>query len=225
MSAEGSIIIFSTISILGFIGLWLWSYYHRKKNKRLVIVLIGVISVCVILILGNYHIVLDTREVFIKRPYWGFGDIIGTIDTCTEIPYLVAMTKHASLCRALQRAGYLESEEAREKRIKKEVKTELEQVQKQIEQKIKKETEEREECLINCEKYNNAYSKCIRDCDEILYSDAYSKCVNACDVTSENYLNCINECDKTYSKKYSECIDGCENYSKDYSKCIEQCYY
>lgn len=222
---EGIIIIFTGISIFVLVELWVWSYSRRKGSKRLpIFITIGFVSIF-ILILGNYHIVLDTQEGFIKRPYFGFSDIIGEIDTCTEIPYFVAISQHASLCRALQKAGYLESEEARESRIKKEVEAEIKETEKQVQERVKKETEKTRECINECEKFSNAYSKCIQGCDDILNGHAYSECMDQCDMTSDNYVGCINRCSDIYSKKYSRCLDGCKSYNDDYSKCTENCYY
>jgi len=100
-----------------------------KRGRNLLIGLFGFIAIIVI---GNYHIVLNATDplrafVFIKRPYFGFSDILGDINACTGAPYYSVMSNHPSLCRALQNTGYLESEEARTKRI--EIET-SEQIQK-----------------------------------------------------------------------------------------------
>lgn len=127
------------LSVFVFTGIWLRSYYHRTKNKALPIILVGVSIVGVILFLGNYHIVSDTREVFIKRPYFGFNDTVKSIDACTEVPYFIAMSKHQSLCEALQKAGYLETDEARKERINKEIEEEMKNIKKGIEGEISEE--------------------------------------------------------------------------------------
>lgn len=91
----------------------------NKKTKKFLIVFIIFVAIIVI---GNYHIVLNATDplralIFIKRPYFGFSDILGDINTCSGAPYFSVMSNHPSLCRALQNARYLESEEARNQRI------------------------------------------------------------------------------------------------------------
>lgn len=95
----------------------------NKKTKRILIVFLIFVAVIVI---GNYHIVLNATDplralIFIKRPYFGFSDILGDINACSGAPYFSVMSNHPSLCRALQNAGYLESEEMRNQRIETEI--------------------------------------------------------------------------------------------------------
>ncbi|MFA5360121.1 MAG: hypothetical protein WC349_04160 [Patescibacteria group bacterium] len=95
----------------------------NKKTKKVLIVFLIFIAVIVI---GNYHIVLNATDplralIFVKRPYFGFSDIFGDINACSGAPYFSVMSNHPSLCRALQNAGYLESEEARSQRIETEI--------------------------------------------------------------------------------------------------------
>ena len=123
------------------------------------IFLISFFIFIIFIIIGNYHIVFNAMDptkafVFIKRPYFGFDDILGDINTCTTAPYYSVMSNHPSLCKALQNARYLESEENRDKRIKKEVQQEL----------------------------NDSISetdKCLKRCG-LNYSDEYLRCMDAC---------------------------------------------
>jgi hypothetical protein len=91
---------------------------HSKINPWYVLIALVVIG---IVVLSQYHIVPGTSTFFIKRPYTGFSDIVGSVDKCTGVPYIVAVASHQSLCKALQASGDLESDEARESRIQNEV--------------------------------------------------------------------------------------------------------
>src|SRR6056297_3495665 len=126
--SNGSIILFSAISILILIAIWLVSYFHRTRDKKLPIGAVSLIVLSLFVIFGNYHLVPDTNKLLVERPYFGFSDTIGSVNACTDVPYFVAVSKHASLCKALQKAGYLESDEEREQRIKKEVEEEISNV-------------------------------------------------------------------------------------------------
>ena len=95
-------------------------------NKKTKITLFIFLFIAIIFVIGNYHIVLNATDpmrafIFIKRPYFGFTDILGDINACTNAPYYSVMSNHPSLCRALQNAGYLESEGTRSQRIQQEV--------------------------------------------------------------------------------------------------------
>ncbi|MFA4941016.1 MAG: hypothetical protein WC582_00230 [Patescibacteria group bacterium] len=96
--------------------------WQTSLSKQFKIILIFFLFVALILVISNYHIVLDATDltkpiIFIERPYWGFSDMISSVKTCTEAPRYSVMINHPSLCKALQNAGYLESEEAGIKRI------------------------------------------------------------------------------------------------------------
>ncbi len=134
----------------------------NKKTKR---VLIAFVVFVLVIFLGNYHIVLDATDllrgsIFIKRPYFGFSDIIGSTNNCTNAPYYSVMLNHPSLCRALQNAGYLESEEARKKRIEQEVEDIIQGVTEQTKQAIEStkeaQKEEKIEQEVSVEEINRA---------------------------------------------------------------------
>ena len=95
-----------------------------EKDKKIFLLIIIVVFIGIIS--ANFHIVVDTPKTFIRREYIGFEDPIASIDRCTGIPYFVAMSKHQSLCKSLQREGYLESDDQREERVKKEIEQEVE---------------------------------------------------------------------------------------------------
>jgi hypothetical protein len=95
-------------------------------------VLIGFFIFIATIIIGNYHIVLNATDssrafIFIKRPYFGFSDILGDINACTVAPYYSVVSNHPSLCRALQNAGYLENDNERTQRIETEINQKLQQ--------------------------------------------------------------------------------------------------
>jgi len=106
-----------------------------KKTRNLLIGLFGFIAIIVI---GNYHIVLNATDplrafIFIKRPYFGFSDILGDINACTGAPYYSVMSNHPSLCRALQNTGYLENEETRKQKIETEISEQIQEYSNQNE--------------------------------------------------------------------------------------------
>lgn len=130
-------------------------------NKKTKIYLVIFLFVATIFILGNYHIVLNATDltktfIFIKRPHFGLTDIVGDINACTEAPYYSVMLNHPSLCKALQNAGYLESEEVRSQRI-----------QQEVQQEFNNSFSEINGCLRRCElnKSNpNNYLRCLDGC-------------------------------------------------------------
>ncbi len=78
---------------------------HKKISSIYFTALLVIIAA---IILGQYHIVSGTPSPLVKRPYFGFSDIYGSIDECTGVPYIVAINNHQSLCKALMAEGYLE---------------------------------------------------------------------------------------------------------------------
>lgn len=82
------------------------SYLKQKVSPITLIFLITVLVGAAFIFLGKYHIVPGTDEIIIKRPYFGFSDIIGDVNKCTGLPYIIVMSQHPSLCRALMDAGY-----------------------------------------------------------------------------------------------------------------------
>lgn len=99
---------------------------HKKISSIYFTALLVIVAA---IILGQYHIVSGTPSPLVKRPYFGFSDIYGSIDECTNVPYIIAMNNHQSLCKALQEAGFLESDEQRNFRIKSEIQIQSEDIQ------------------------------------------------------------------------------------------------
>jgi len=130
-------------------------------SKKTKIILIIFLVFFAIIAVGNYHIVLNATDitrafVFIKRPYFGFSDILGDINACTGVPYYSVMLNHPSLCKALQNAGYLEGEKERSKRI-----------QREVQQEFNNSFSETSECLKRCElnqSDTNNYLRCLDSC-------------------------------------------------------------
>ncbi len=75
----------------------------RKINTWYVI---AIFLVPLLYFAGRYHVITDIPEV-LQRSSFGFSDFIATTNECTSIPYIVAITKHQSLCTALHDAGYV----------------------------------------------------------------------------------------------------------------------
>jgi len=78
---------------------------HTKINSIYFTILLVII---VAIVVGQYHIVSGVPGIFVKRPYVGFSDIYGSIEECTDVPYIVAVNHHQSLCTALLNEGYIE---------------------------------------------------------------------------------------------------------------------
>lgn len=110
-----------------------------KISKKTRNILIGLFGFIAIIVIGNYHIVLNATDplrafIFIKRPYFGLSDILGDINACTGTPYYIAISNHPSLCKALQNAGYLESDNTRTQRIETETAEQLQEFNNQNEE-------------------------------------------------------------------------------------------
>lgn len=101
-----------------------WGIFQKKIHSIYLVIFLLVVAA---IILSQYHLVTGTTTIFIKRPYMGFSDMVANIDECMGIPYIVAMANHQSLCKALQAAGYLESDEMRQQRATDEINTRIRQ--------------------------------------------------------------------------------------------------
>lgn len=132
-----------------------------KISKKTRNILIGLFGFIAIIVIGNYHIVLNATDplralIFIKRPYFGFSDILGDINACTGAPYYSVMSNHPSLCRALQNAGYLENDNTRTQRIETETN-----------QKLQQEYQKKDACFKSCDSLKNDfdnYLPCMENC-------------------------------------------------------------
>jgi hypothetical protein len=77
-------------------------------------------------------------KVLIKRLSFGYEDAFGSVSDCTAVPWIAALARHGKLCRALQEAGILESDEAREDRMRSEIDQEMKATQKEIAEQMEK---------------------------------------------------------------------------------------
>lgn len=53
----------------------------------------------------------------VQRQTFGFDDPIASVEDCTSVPWIVALAANGRLCRDLQAAGILQSDEARQVEI------------------------------------------------------------------------------------------------------------
>lgn len=106
--------------------------------------------ICTTILLGNYHIVTDTNTLFIKRPYFGFSDVISSIGACTSTSWITAQNNHPSLCKALEEEGYLETNNEMKERINNEWQNNMKEYQ---------------DCIITCDSMSSENTlDCINSC-------------------------------------------------------------
>jgi hypothetical protein len=86
--------------------------------------------------LGNIRFVSGAPGGIVKRQYFGFSDMFASVADCTSQPWIVASATHGPLCSDLQAAGVLESDAAREARIRGDFNAEMERSQRQVQQQM-----------------------------------------------------------------------------------------
>jgi hypothetical protein len=80
-----------------------------------------VVSVVLVGLLGSLHVVEYQNGVsLIPKVHWTLAETFVSLDAITGMPWIAARTRWPLACKALQKAGMLESDEAFEQRIQEE---------------------------------------------------------------------------------------------------------
>jgi len=85
----------------------------------------------VFLLLGNFHVVRGSAyggPTLLPKSTFGFSETFINTDALTGLPYIAATTRYPLSVKALQNSGFLETDAAREARIKNEINMEYQQV-------------------------------------------------------------------------------------------------
>ena len=87
---------------------------------------LAALAVAVVLMAGNFRVVTDVPGMrIVQRQVFGFDAPIASVEDCTSVPWIVALAAHGRLCRDLQAAGILQSDEARRMEIEMEIERRL----------------------------------------------------------------------------------------------------
>ncbi len=122
---------------------------EKSKHVGPLWILITIFVFVAFFIIWNYHIVFNTSSILVARPYFGFSDIIADSNACTSGPWIIAMSNHPSLCKGLQNAWYLESDDEMNSKIADKIKDNLNNYQ---------------DCASKCNFTDTEYSKCVNNC-------------------------------------------------------------
>lgn len=115
----------------------------RKKSpghKRAKMVLAAGAPIALLLFFGQFHLVRGadySGPLLIKKRTFGFDETFVNTDKFINLPWIAAKTNNPLAVEALQRAGVLESDAARERRIRSEVDAEMRAAQKEISRDVK----------------------------------------------------------------------------------------
>ena len=86
-------------------------------------------------LLGHYHVVQsDDGTRLVPKVHWTLSETFVDIDAITGQPAITASARYPLTIKALQRDGILESDEAREERLRQETKAEMERIRRESEE-------------------------------------------------------------------------------------------
>lgn len=88
----------------------------------------GAVSLAIIIFLGNYHVVRGstyTGGLFVPRLSFGYSEMWINTDQLLNMPVIVAKSKYPLSVAALQKSGFIETDQARENRVKAEIDEEI----------------------------------------------------------------------------------------------------
>jgi len=109
------------------------------RSHGTLITLVALFLLALVYLYATVHVVA-TRQgtVFVRKVSWSFGETFVNLDAIQGTPYLVAKARWPLAVAALQRDGYLETEEQFQARVKREVEAEMqraaEEQQRQLDQ-------------------------------------------------------------------------------------------
>ncbi len=110
----------------------------NAKTNRIVLMVIAII-ISLITLMGNVHFIHGSTysgPLIVKKVSFSFSETFVNTDKVFAMPYISALSTYPLAVAALRRLGVLESEKAREDRIKKEVNDEIEKTQREIEEEM-----------------------------------------------------------------------------------------
>ena len=90
------------------------------------------LAVVLAIVLGNFHVVSGAPGLLVSRTHFGGEDAFASISDCTDRPWMSAVAEHGPLCRALQKAGLLESDFEMQERVRQEVLQESQRITDEI---------------------------------------------------------------------------------------------
>ena len=101
-------------------------------TPRRVSPLLLLLLVVLVLAMGKIRVVSGTESFLIPRGSFGYSDMFASVDACTSGPWIAVAATHGPLCKDLQAAGILESDEAREKRIRRDMDQRMEEARRRM---------------------------------------------------------------------------------------------
>lgn len=123
---------------------------HKAKSvkRQWLFMLSAGVVVFVFFLLGNFHIVRGSTykgPMLLPKSTFGFSETFINTDAITGVPYVAAASRYPLSIKALQRVGFLETDEDRKARIQRELDRELQQIQIETEREYRQALKESQE--------------------------------------------------------------------------------
>lgn len=92
------------------------------------LILVGAFVLAIVLALGNFHIVRggSVGVAFVPKAAFTFRETFPVMEEITGVPYITAVSRYPLAVTAMQRNGMLESNDARNDRVRGEIQREAE---------------------------------------------------------------------------------------------------
>jgi hypothetical protein len=101
-------------------------------NRGPPMTLLIALGVVLFYFMGSVRIVSGVPGLLVKRQYFGFSGLFGSVADCTSGPWIAVMATNGPLCRDLQAAGVLESDDMREARLQDDIRRQMDSISREI---------------------------------------------------------------------------------------------
>lgn len=114
---------------------------QQKKWYEKTSVTLFVLGLLIVIGFGFIHVItgsnLSIPHIALKESF-GYSETFINVDKITGMPWVAAQSKYPIGCKVLQEKGYIESDEAFQRRVKKGFEKELEKAQEEFQKELEK---------------------------------------------------------------------------------------
>lgn len=127
-----------------------------KAKRQTLYLLLGAAFLGIALFFGNFHVVQSEKgTAIVQKVHFTFSETFVSLDAITGQPLLVAKSQHPLAVKALQKGGYIETDEAFQQRIERETREAIEKNQQQFQAEMDQKAAEKETALYQDFKLSN----------------------------------------------------------------------